>query len=427
MLQKSYVPRPCAFAAKQNSGFTLIEMLVVMVIVVILMSLGVMAFRRVSVRMKEDAVSANLDTVIRQARSSAIASGAPAFVEFDTKRSPMRVTPWAYKVVGQWHFEEGVTETKGAYNLRAGVYGCKLVDGKIGKGLDFTNNGHVDCGADPDFDCEDGGYLECYVFWLIGERRTAGLEMIFSKKNAYTLAVGSGGVLNATVGSERLQAESYRLPPRRWTKVACAWDRRSTRILVDDAVVALGPGVKTPVNTEPLLVGSEQGSFHGLMDEVKIMAAVPGKPQDLEGDFTLAHTAAPWDAIFFAADGSLDVRYHSGPVAIDVIKGPKKRSILVSMLGLTQRSEIIREKTEEEEEDAKAVKPTPPPPSRRPLLPDLKKKPAPPPEGSTDEDAPRGPLIPAKEEMPEAQPGVLKPAEAPETKTPAPPVEEKKP
>jgi len=412
MTPLGYGPRLRACAAKRNSGFTLVELLTVIVILAILMSIGSMAFRRVSVRLKEDAVSAYLDTVIRLARSSAVASGAPAFVEFDLHSSPMRVTPWVYKVVGQWHFEAGGTETMGAYNLRAGVYGCPLVDGKIGKALDFTVGGHVDCGSDPDFDCADGGYVECYVFWLRGAPRTAGLEMIFSKKNAYTLAVGSGGLLCATVGSERVQADPYRLPPRRWTKVACAWDRRSIRLLVDDAVVALGPGVNTPVNVEALLVGSEQGSFYGLIDEVKIMAAVPGKQQDLEGDFTLTHTAAPWDAIFFAADGSLDVRYHSGPVTVDVVKGTKKRTLLVTMLGLTQRSEILREKTEDEHEEAQASKPTPPPP-RRSLLPTLKKKPAPPPEGTLDEDAPPGPLIPTQEDMPEIQPDARLPIEAP--------------
>ena len=376
--------------AQRRAGFTLLELLVVIGILSLLMAIGVAAFRRTSMRMREDAAAARLDTLIRQARNSALSSGAPAFVELDTTNSAPRAIPWAYRLAGLWHFEghAGARETSGAFRKKALVVGCKSVEGKIGKGLCMgdsagTFRGHVDCDADPDFDCEDGGYLEAYI---CGESPFSNRQYVFHKKNAYSLSVESGGVLVGMAGSGQVAAQNYLLAPRRWTKVAFAWDRRSSRVLVDDAVMGVGPGLKAPINNEPLFIGDEQATFLGRIDEAKILAAVAGEALELPLEAKLIHNAQPWNAIFFAADGSLDLRYHTGPLTIDIVQGEKRRGVTVSMLGLTQRGDVVSEKTEEEDQTKPTAKPAPPPPPRIPLLPAPRKtKPVAPPV-FTDED-----------------------------------------
>ncbi|MBI3828547.1 MAG: prepilin-type N-terminal cleavage/methylation domain-containing protein [Planctomycetes bacterium] len=356
---------------RYGRGFTLIEMLVVIAIISTLLAIGAITFQRQSARMKADAVAATLDTAIRQARNSAISTGAPAFVELDDQSDPQRVVAWGYRVVGLWHFEDGGFETKGAFGHRGIVRGCKPAEGKIGKCLNFALGGSVDCGSDPDFDLDDGGYLEAFV---LGAADFTATQFIFKKKNAYGFAVGRDGVLTGNVGSQELSAFNFSLPPKRWTKVAFAWDRRNSMILIDDAVVALGPAMKTRVSHDSLLVGDDSAPFVGLIDEVRVMAAIPGRAVELAGNTKLVHNAAPWKEIHFAPDGGLDVRFHTGPLTVDLIQGEKKRSVFVSMLGLTQRTDVESLVKDPEQED-KQVKAVPPPPARQKLLPALPRKP----------------------------------------------------
>lgn len=395
-----------AGSLRYGRGFTLIEMLVVIAIVSTLMAIGAITFQRQSARMKADAVASTVDTAIRQARNSAIGTGAPAFVELDDQSDPQRVVAWGYRVVGLWHFEEGGFETKGAFNHRGIVRGCKPAEGKIGKCLNFAGGGSVDCGSDPDFDLEEGGYLEAFV---LGATDFTTTQFIFKKKNAYSLAVGRDGVLTGNVGSQDLSALNFSLPPKRWTKVAFAWDRRNSMILIDDAVVAIGPAMKTRVSHDSLLVGDDQAAFVGLIDEVRVMAAIPGRAVELAGNTKLVHNAAPWKALHFAPDGGLDVRFHTGPVTVDLLQGEKKRSVFISMLGLTQRSEVESTVKDEEAED-KQVKAAPPPPARKKLLPALPRKPMLAPSDTEEIGKPPGPefkpVDPPKsgEAVPEAKP-----------------------
>ncbi len=348
------------------SGFTLIELLVVISILIALLGLSVFTFRRTSKRFSEKAAAAQLETVFRQARNSALSSGAPAFVELEVKKDTPnpRVIPWAYRVVGLWHFEDDAgNETSGAFNNNGIMNGCRLAIGKIGKGMALVNvdakggltTGYVDCLENKDYDCADGGYLEAYIFafYPINE-----VQYIFHKDKCYALAIAPGGVMVGRVGAGEVLAKDYQVPIRRWTKVAFAWDRRSTRLLVDDAVVGVGPGMEPLIKDTPLFIGDDTASFQGLVDEARIMTTVRGRAVTLPAYAKIKHNAQPWDAVFFSPDGGLDIRYHTSPVQVTIVQGRKRRAVTVSMLGLTERHELLKISKEEyaDEKEAEEAK-----------------------------------------------------------------------
>jgi len=319
-------------------GLSLMELLAVMLILSVLMSFSAAVYWRTARSFKEQGAASEVDVALRQAKNSAITANAPAFVEIDTKTN--RIIPWVYKTVGLWHFEDrnSYGQTTGAYH-HATMRGAILYnDGKIGKCARLKGGDSIDAGGDPDFDCEDGGYLEAYVrplsYTFVSD------HFIFSKKGAYHFKIGVGGVLEGSAGNKALKAPSYRMVPGRWTKIAFGWDRQSTRIMVDDGVVAIGPGSKPPLTSESLLIGHDSSSIEGLIDEARVMSASPGNTVHLGRTFAIQHTAAPWSAVHFSPDGNLDMRYHAGPVTITITQDNRARSINVSMLGLVSRSEV---------------------------------------------------------------------------------------
>jgi len=329
---------PARVARRGPSGMTLMELLAVVAIVSMMLGLSAIGYWRMSKSFREQGAASEIDVCIRQARNSAIAANAPAFVEIDPENRLVR--PWAFRTVGLWHFEDRSSygETRGPFH-NARMAGAELFsDGKIGKCARLREGAYVDAGNDPDFDFEDGGYLEAYI--RPGSLGFAGDNFIFFKKNAFQLKIGVGGVLVANTVGKTIQTKNYRVVPGRWTKVALTWDRQSTRILVDDGVVAVGPGGKTPLSDYPLLMGHDQASFTGLIDEVRFMTATAGNPIELPKSYGISHTAAPWNGIYFAGNGNLDLRYHAGPVSITLSHETRARTVSVSMLGTTQRLEL---------------------------------------------------------------------------------------
>jgi len=330
--------RKSKIANLKSPGITLLEMLAVLFILSMLMALSVAAYWRMGQSFKEQGAAAQLDVALRQARNAAISANAPAWVELDTEAR--RIVPWVYRTVGFWHFEDrsDFGKTTGAYHGAIMHGGQLFPEGKVGKCARLQEGAYIELGADPDFDCEDGGYLEAYV--RPASYTFAGDNFIFFKKNAYSLKVGNGGVLVGNAGSKTLQAPGYHIVPGRWTKVAFAWDRQTTRLLVDDCLIAVGPGSRPPLTDYPLLIGHETASLDGLVDEARVMTAAAGNTLQLPRTFTIKHTAAPWSAVYFAADGSLDMRYHAGPLSVTLLFGQRARTVSISMLGQTTRQEV---------------------------------------------------------------------------------------
>ncbi len=348
-------------------GITLMELLVVLGICAAMMSLGAAAYIRSSSRMREEGAAAQLEIMLRAAHNSG-----PSFVTIDTETDPVhpKIMPWTYKVVGQWNFDGGKI-TQGALGLDGFNRGCVSVEGKFGNGIAFGTgapqnggaySGFLDLGSNADFDMKEGGWIEA---WIMGTMDWSGGQFIFNKKGCYSLSVDVGGYLVGQAGSDRIKVREYSLPLRRWTKVAFAWDKYSSRIFIDDALYAVGPGMTANYNpSESLLFGDDNNSLMGRGDEVKIMTVFSGKALNIPPHSKIVHDTAPWNAVFFAPDGSLDMNYHTGPVYIDVISPEsKKRRIYVSMLGATKRGEVEKmPKLEEDEEvlaDMAAAKPRP--------------------------------------------------------------------
>jgi hypothetical protein len=160
----------------------------------------------------------------------------------------------------------------------------------------------------------------------------------------YSLWIDGRGNLKGEVGGIEIRSKEYRVAPARWTKVALAWDTTSTRLLVDDALVAHGKGSKAEITDHPLLIGGvDGGSLIGLVDEVRLLSLDKGRTLELPPTYKLEHTCAPWSAAYFSADGTLDSRYHAGPVQISLTQERRVRTVTISMLGTTSRLEVEKQ------------------------------------------------------------------------------------
>lgn len=314
-------------------GFTLVEVLLVMGLLAALMAIGAGVYLLFSSRMKGEAVPRELETTLRQCRASALYARAPARVQVEERR----VSVWQYQLAGLWRFEKKVNGAfVGARDLRAYARCVEEGEGKIGNAAVLWSGreatGYLECEQSPDFDCENGGYLEAYVY---GQYEFDQLQFVFRKKDCYELGINDGGFLVGRVGMKaEVRSPHYRVPPRRWTKVAFAWDAHSLRLLADDAVVGLTmPGRATPVNEEPLCIGDSMSPLVGRIDEVRIFRNVRGRTFETPPEVTLVHNAAPWNAVHFGPDGALDPRYHAGGLRFDLRNGEKQRSVFVSLLG----------------------------------------------------------------------------------------------
>jgi prepilin-type N-terminal cleavage/methylation domain-containing protein len=339
----------------RQRGVTLIELLTVIAILTALMGISAYTYIRMSRNYKEQGAAADLDIVLRQARNSAISGNSPAFVQIDPAKG--RAVPWLYKTVGLWHLEEKASYGKTRGGMHDGMFrgGEIFPEGRIGKCARLRDNAYIDIGSDPDFDLEDGGYLEAHIRPLTYQ--FTGDNFILSKQGSYALWIRQGGVLCGEAGGKRVEAKNYKIAPNRWTKVAMAWDSTSLRLMIDDGLVGVGPGCKAPTTQAPLLIGHESASLIGLVDEVRVMAATSGKEFTVPPRTEIKLINNPWNAVYFAPDGTLDMRFHPGPVAISLTSGNKIRTINVSMMGQTRRMEVDNTAPAEEQQQDVAERP----------------------------------------------------------------------
>jgi prepilin-type N-terminal cleavage/methylation domain-containing protein len=317
---------------KERLGFTLVELLVVIAIVAILMALSAAAWFRSSRQIKAEGAAENLTVMLRQARTTAVRTTMPVRIEFSG--DGRRVSAWRFRMQGEWNFNN---RTAAGIPVNGVIRGAKIVPGAIGWGLELGNgssSGYVEIDEPELFNMEDGGFIEARInFYSLFDE-----GYVLRKGHSYHLSVKNGR-LYAAVGGVTLKNEEWILTPRRWTKVALQWDRASSRLFVDDAPIATGPGMFSRPSDEALLLGSDDGaSLIGLIDEVRVAAA--SLADEVTFPERIEVTPSVSEIFFHAGTGRLDLRRHSVPVEIKLQEGQKLRRIHVFLLGQTQRDEV---------------------------------------------------------------------------------------
>ncbi len=350
-----HLPFPPTYRATRNRALTLVEILVVIGLMTLLLGMGVASYIAMAKNYKEEGAISQLDVMLRQVRNSSIGSQSPAWVQIDSENH--RITPWATRTMALWHFEDvdDFNRTTGSRHSAVIRGGKSDKNGKIGKCVRLAPGSYIDGGNDPDFDLDDGGYIEAYIRPLSAD--FTGDNFIFSKDGAYALKIGRKGVLIGEVAGNgkthltKVFSKTYKIVPGRWTKVAFAWDRNVTRVLADDLVLATGPGAVPPINSNSFCVGHESSSFEGLVDEVRVQSAIGGSVLEVPSVVTITHNTAPWNAIYFAGDGGLDKRFHSGPIKITMESEGRIRGLAVDLIGTTSRIELKKKGDSEEPEE----------------------------------------------------------------------------
>jgi prepilin-type N-terminal cleavage/methylation domain-containing protein len=317
---------------RRSAGFTMVEMLVVLAILGILMGISIGAFRK-SVPSRDVARNAVLDA-LRQARLFAVAENAPASVHLDLAEGEggwPTVTARGRRTVGGWHLES--TALEGWPDAAHGGGLEEEPKGALGHAvaLSDVDPSWVDFGASPAFDAEEGFALEFFVKTLRPRS-----QVLFSKGKGFTLRSEADGALTLEVRVQRLDEQGQKkllhlsqktpapvLVAGRFVKVVASYDGLEMRLSADDVValdeLAPRPEAFAPDRESPLVAGSDDAPAGFTLDEVKF-GIFAGDSQPLR-DMELGSGA---QAVHFAPDGTLDPRFHQGPVELLLIS-PRTR------------------------------------------------------------------------------------------------------
>jgi len=300
---------------------TLVELLMVMALMGLMLGAGVGMLA--SVDLGRRATAGLVQSVLRSARNSAVARGAPARVRFDVETSTL--TAEVLEVVGTWHFEtEGLEGAFGHNGVNAG--GVLVDDGWIGSALSFAGQGaayaEFPVDSDPSFEFSQGFALECAV-----RIEDTGGGRLLSLGGAFGIDVtGELGVRGWLVplvvdstGVERAGGKVYAgappasLRPGQWHRVRYEYDRRLARVLIDGVEVGRAELESAVWPMEgPLLLGDPQRGFPGSLDNLIVGAVSASQEVVLPDTVRLAADAPP--VVRFDAGGHLDREVHQGPI-----------------------------------------------------------------------------------------------------------------
>lgn len=323
----------------RDRGFTLLELLVTVTIIVALLGMGTAAYLGLQRNLKGEGALSRLESTLRQARNFAVGSRTFSQVRLDPKTG--KVYAVGFKILGQWHFED--EKFTGAFGRNASVQGGSLDSrGKLGRcvRLEGTRGAHVELGSRYDF--TGGGHIEAYFFPL----RTGVDQMLFAKGRHVRLALDKEGLLHATVRKIHCSSGAYRLPPYRWSKVAIRWITHETNgtglttlvILVDDIERGRASGAGIVQTKKVLTISSPKLPFAGLIDEARALGAVHGASWQWPRDLVNAQARPAAAAIHFDQQGHLDSRFHAGPLTLTFVHQERTvYRLTIGMLGTIQQ------------------------------------------------------------------------------------------
>jgi len=316
--------KACRRPHRVAGGFTLVELIVVMLLISILMGAGVGMLA--GFHPAQGAASGMLRNLLRSAQSSAAATQSPTVVVIDKQAGVIRVD--SLRTVGTWHFEG--RRLQGAF----GIDGVASADvfteaGFIGDALSLKTVGKrgakIEIFNKSGFDLGDGFLVRCAL-----RRDESGGGQVLDIGAALVLEVNQAGEIRARFSTRgdgvnengrsarvSLTSPPGMLSPERWTRIAIRYDRRNFQIEVEGVVVAsYAEGARVQPIEGALVLGGGGRSFPGSLDNLVISAQELGAEVLLPEGSSIA--AAP-DAIHFQAGGGLDRKLHPEPASIELL------------------------------------------------------------------------------------------------------------
>ncbi len=332
----------------RRRGVTLIELMVVLSIIGIIFGIGLAFLTSASRDLQFRSTVGQVRTLLRYARSEAIAQHSAAYVEVDPVARVMRAV--TKRPIGLWHFEDDACT--GAFGLNGKLSGGERVRGKLGSALALGNKDSVDCGELPLFRPDQGILIEA---WLLLSSTEA--QSLFTCEGMYELRVAKDGGLAAEAGGKEVDADGAQVPVGRWFEVKLVYDGNVVVLKQDGQVVGVSeddgkPGELADRGSHFLIGGGDLG-MDGLVDEVRVSAILATETRTLPEGVSLAGDAPV--QVWFDDRGRLDRDHHSGPVTLVLHWEKESETFTVGWLGTVQS--YSGEPIVEEEAEAPAEKP----------------------------------------------------------------------
>jgi prepilin-type N-terminal cleavage/methylation domain-containing protein len=343
----SVAPRGVEYVTgtRARRGFTLVELMIVIVIIGLLLGIGLGVFSRLD--LGDRVATSMVENAIRSAHNWSVARQAPARVTIDAKNRTIRSEGLA--VIGTWHFEE--QPITGAFGLDGVMSGGQIVDdGFQGRALSFVGepqNSRVEIPVhlSPAYDLRSGFALRCAL--RVGAGRGGALLKIGDSLGLDVTEQGSvqGWIVGETADDQgrpqrggRIPVETPPLavPPARWCEVEFRYDRRHLEICIDSTLVARVAETSPVWKIEgALVISPAHAPFQGTIDSLVISAVAGEDETRLPKNVSFAK-GVPRE-IVFAPGGELDRDAHREPlrVALEFEDG-RQVPIFVNLFGTVE-------------------------------------------------------------------------------------------
>lgn len=314
---------------KTRAGVTLVELMVVLSVIAIILGIGLAFLTSASRDLEFRSTVSQVRSLLRYARSEAIAQRSAACVEIDPVAREMRAI--TKRPIGLWHFEDEACT--GAFGLNGRMSGGEIVHGKLGSALSLEQKDYVDCGVLPFFRPDQGILIEA---WLL--LTSAKAQSIFTCEGMYGLRVAKDGGLAAEAGGKEADAEGVQVPVGRWFEVKVVYDGNFVVIKQDGQVVGFSEDVGKPGELADrgsrFIIGGGDLGMEGLVDELRVSAILPTERRAIPQGISVAGDTLI--QVWFDERGRLDRAHHDAPALITLHWEKESETFRVGWLGTVQ-------------------------------------------------------------------------------------------